>query len=193
MRSNKGFTFIEVAVVVVLIAVISLMAFPSYNDSRVVAQNEMARAKLSELATAARMYNEGAKGTSRLAGGLGEAGVADFTDPAVLFSKEEVLMGSLGLDSHGWGTIPSPCVLGGSCLYRFAGYRYYVCNPDLNAPAAKQPAGSGCNGTQIAVMRGPLQSEGLASSSLVYTKYGGHSWWISNTNLGVIGSDFTGN
>ncbi|MDR0645996.1 MAG: prepilin-type N-terminal cleavage/methylation domain-containing protein [Elusimicrobiota bacterium] len=179
MHNKKGFTFIEVAVVVALIAIISLIAFPSYRNSRLITQNEMARAKLSELATAARMYNEDVRGGERIAGGLGDSSLTGFKDPrSVLFSSNPnsgISQEAFDFNRQNWDTD------GG--VYHFAGYKYYLCNPD---GGSSQPANSGCDNDRIATMKGP--ETGAAASM-----YSGHTWWVSRTgNLGIIGSDFTG-
>ncbi len=56
--SKRGFTLIEVLVVVVFIAIVSMVAFPSYKKAKAISANDAARVKLLELATAVMMYNE---------------------------------------------------------------------------------------------------------------------------------------
>lgn len=60
MFNKKGFTLIEVLVVVVLIAIVSMIAFPSFKKSREITKTKALSLKLLEVANAARMYNEDA-------------------------------------------------------------------------------------------------------------------------------------
>jgi prepilin-type N-terminal cleavage/methylation domain-containing protein len=178
MLSEKGFTLIEVIVVVVVIAIVALIAFPSYLKSRITAQNDAARVRLLELANAARMYNEDAKGKEKVAGDLAGAALSGFSDPRKLFGRTEddESSGFKYLTPRVWHTT------GGA--YNFSGYTYYVCNPDVTS--ASQPAGSNCKASgetfgRIATMKAPNDSSNM---------YYGSTWWVSVDNLGIVGSDY---
>ena len=196
MNKKRGFTFVEVMVVVIVIAIIALLAFPSYRRARIVTQNDMARAKLIEVANAARMFNEEARGTARVAGGLdGSTLVTGFESPTRLFTHtpDHAMFAQAGneykayLDLDGWNVITG----GGG--FHFRGYRFFVCNPD-SIDASGQPAGSGCDGTRIATMRGPVG--GAYSDALAVETYGGFLWWVPRPGAGgsaqIVGSDFIG-
>jgi prepilin-type N-terminal cleavage/methylation domain-containing protein len=180
MLSEKGFTLIEVLVVVVVIAIIALIAFPSYLKSRITAQNDAARVRLLELANAARMYNEGAKGKFRVAGDLaGNKLSDDFADPRLLFGRTED-------DASGAFKYLTPRVWHEKDgAYSFSGYTYYVCNPDVSADSLQSDASNCKSGNEafgrIATMKGPADEGNM---------YKGFWWWVSVDNLGIIGSNY---
>ncbi|MDR1124136.1 MAG: prepilin-type N-terminal cleavage/methylation domain-containing protein [Elusimicrobiota bacterium] len=188
MPDKKGFTLIEVLVVVVVVAILALLAFASYKRARLTAQNEMARAKLVEVAMAAQMYNEDARGSARVAGGLGQARVAGFQNAELLFLRTPTDTSFSYLKNIEWN---KTCTDSNSCVHHYRGYNFYVCNPDSNS-ASNQPAGSGCDGKMIAVMTGPVCSGACAAGVNLdaAAEYGGKSWWVSRDNLGTVGSNY---
>ena len=194
MNKKRGFTFVEVMVVVIVIAIISLLAFPSYRRARIVSQNEMARAKLLEVANAARMFNEDARGTARVAGGFDGSTFTGFKSPTALFYGTPDDTGfAVGpgnefkayLDQDGWDFTGE--------VFHFRGYKFFVCNPDSNT-ASGQPPGSECDGSMIATMLGP--TAGFNPNELAVNTYGGYVWWVPVPGAGgsaqMIGSNFTG-
>jgi prepilin-type N-terminal cleavage/methylation domain-containing protein len=147
---RKGFTLVEVLVIMMLIAVLSLVAAPSLKKNMAVSDNELAKAKLQELAQAARMYNEDAarSGEMPVAGSFGapvgfcKEGDPEHrpcVDPCKLFSNDDEVV--YLKNQYSWGE--------GSCggAYGFKGYNYFVCNPlttsNIYQPAPSYQAGSG--------------------------------------------------
>jgi prepilin-type N-terminal cleavage/methylation domain-containing protein len=183
--TKRGFTLIEVLVVVVVIAIIAILAFPSYKKANEVSKNEAARGKLLELSNAVRMYNEDARGSQRIAGDLAGNAFGEFQDPRRVFSgtHTDVTGAMVYLSRTGWNDDPQGCSSKNTspCKYHFRNYTYYVCNPDVSS--ASQPDKTPCGEGRIVAMTGP---DGDA-------EYGSHSWWVSNENLGVVGSDYGGN
>ena len=169
MLNKKGFTLIEVLVVVVLIAIISMIAFPSFKKSREITKNEGARIKLLEVANAARMYNEDA--TQKVAGRFGQVlSGGTFVDPLVMFYNNNALKAAYLKNQEAWS--------GNGINTNYNGYTYYVCNPDLSGT---QPISACVNGTdlRIAVMK-KLDGTG---------RYAGEAW-VSGDNLGVVKNNY---
>ena len=184
MRGRKGFTLIEVLVVVLVIAIVALIAFPSYRRARLTSQNEMARAKLVEVANAARMFNEDNRGANRVAGGFGESPVQNFNSPLMLFTT---VHGDISItDNSGFSYIRDVewDFLGDVRHYR--GYRFFICNPDIGGT---QPIAE-CNDSRIAVMLGPIAT--LNTMEGAVEEFGDSIWWVDRDTLGIIGSDYGG-
>lgn len=197
MRVKRGFTLIEVLVVIVVIAIIALLAFPSYRRARLTSQNEMARAKLMEIANAARMFNE--DNSKPVFGAFEGACDVDYrtelnitvVNPLCLFltSGNDFLSAYSYLKTTEWNTFPDGCT--DDCLFHYRGYTFFICNPN-SATAQGQPADSGCDGTQIAIMHGPATQMDDSVRADAVEVYGGFRWWVSRENLGIIGSNFGG-
>lgn len=168
MFNKKGFTLIEVLVVVVLIAIVSMIAFPSFKKSREITKNEGARLKLLEVSNAARMYNEDAP--IKVAGRFGQAQAGGFVDPQVLFYDTNALKVAYLKNKDAWS--------GSGTNLNYNGYTYYVCNPDISGG---QPISACVNGTElrIAVMK-KLDGTG---------RYAGEAW-VSTTNLGRVENNY---
>lgn len=168
MFNKKGFTLIEVLVVVVLIAIVSMIAFPSFKKSREITKNEGARLKLLEVSNAARMYNEDAP--IKVAGRFGQAQAGGFVDPQVLFYDTNALKVAYLKNKDAWS--------GSGTNLNYNGYTYYVCNPDI---AGAQPITACKDGSdlRIAVMTNP-SAEG---------RYAGEAW-VSGDNLGVVKNNY---
>ena len=168
MLNRKGFTLIEVLVVVVLIAIVSMIAFPSFKKSLEVSRNEGARIKLLEVSNAARMYNEDAP--YKVAGRFGQALSSDFRDPLVLFSDQNALKVAYLKNKDAWS--------GSGINFNYNGYIYYVCNPDLSG---SQPIGVCVNGSEVrvAVMKKPDATG----------RYAGEAW-VSTVNLGRVENNY---
>jgi prepilin-type N-terminal cleavage/methylation domain-containing protein len=191
---KKGFTLIEVLVVVVIIAIVALLAFPSYKKARVVSQNEAARAKLVEVATAARMFNEDARGIlgdERVMGAFHNKDLTPerFRDPRALFSSTTTTGSGKGyLSITGWnqeGDCSTPSST--TCYYHYRGYTFYVCNPDINSTTQPDTL---CIG-KIAVMKGPTEEKTDKSvMKEAVGEYSGFAWWVSGENLGAVGSNY---
>lgn len=167
MLNKKGFTLIEVLVVVVLIAIVSMIAFPSFKKSREVNRNEAAKVKLLEVANAARMYNEDA--ATKVAGRFGSA-LSGYLDPLALFYPQGGTGSTYLKNMEAWsGT-------GSSTNYNT--YTYYVCNQDSSGD---QPISACKDGTEIriAVMK-KLDATG---------RYAGEAW-VSSDNLGVVKNNY---
>ncbi len=168
MFNKKGFTLIEVLVVVVLIAIVSMIAFPSFKKSREITKNEGARIKLLEVANAARMYNEDAP--IKVAGRFGQAQAGGFVDPQVLFYNTNALKVAYLKNQDAWS--------GSGTNLNYNGYTYYVCNPDIGGG---QPISACVNGTdlRIAVMK-KLDGTG---------RFAGEAW-VSTVNLGRVENNY---
>jgi len=204
MIKKRGFTLIEVLVVIIIIAIIAGLAVPSYRRSRIESQNKAAIAKLVELANAARLYNEDAVGGARVAGEMCLA-LAGFTVPVRLFigTPNDVAIWTNAtnpasvvpdwnqafLKRTGWnnldtGVFPVNGIVSGTCNVNFDGYTYYVCNPVMfgfPSPAQpKEPNDSGCRDGDIATMMPPDD----ATITAVYPAE--TRWFISTTNLSQV-------
>ncbi len=168
MLNRKGFTLIEVLVVVVLIAIVSMIAFPSFKKSREITKNEGARLKLLEVANAARMYNEDAP--IKVAGRFGQALSSSFVDPQVMFYNTNALKVAYLKNQDSWS--------GSGINLNYNGYTYYICNPDISGG---QPISACVSGSEvrIAVMK-KLDGTG---------RYAGEAW-VSSTNLGRVENNY---
>ncbi|MDR0734599.1 MAG: prepilin-type N-terminal cleavage/methylation domain-containing protein [Elusimicrobiota bacterium] len=202
MPNKKGFTLLEILVVIVVIAILSLLAMASYKRARVTSQNEMARVKLVEVAAAAQMYNEDARGENRVAGGFGRSPVANFQRAELLFSRtatNDISASTYSyLKNKEWNQVGACAGGGNDCVLHYRGYNFYVCNPDSTSTAG-QPAGSGCDGKMIATMTGPTCSGSCSGATCedgvnpqAVKEYCGKKWWVSRENLGAVGSDYGG-
>lgn len=58
MANKKGFTLIEIVVVVLVIAILALLVAPSFKNSALTNKIEKAKVGLVELTTAVKLYNE---------------------------------------------------------------------------------------------------------------------------------------
>lgn len=170
LKRKNGFTFVEVLVIVVLIAIISLVAVPSYKKGLETSKNNQARAKLLEIANAARMYNEDARGSAQVAGSFG-APVEGYSDPRSLFfssvvSAEEDMNES---STSKYAYLTDPESLSGT---GFRGYNFYICTPDV------EDATCGGDINVVAIM--------TPGESITDERYVGKMWKVSNENPGRV-------
>lgn len=165
MRSEKGFTFVEVLVIVVLIAIISLVAVPSYKKGLETSKNNQAKGKLVEIANAARLYNEDARGADQVAGTFGEA-AAGYRDPQVLFFSTA---DGTEADERNYAYLKDSEAFNGKT---FRGYEFYICTPD------KADASCGGDINVIAIM--------TPGESISDARYVGKVWKVSNQNPGKV-------
>lgn len=181
--TKNGFTLIEVLVVVVLIATLSMVAFPSYKKSREVAANEAARVKLLEVANAARMFNEDIT-EDYVAGGFGNPISPSFRDPNSLFfgtSNAQNEKFAYLKNRSSWECVPPACGASGLEI-TYKGYSYYVCNPEGANSDQPDEVADICvadNDVKIAVM----EKKGAKG------RYAGYAW-VSGKNLGVVGNNY---
>jgi len=167
MVNKKGFTLIEVLVVVVLIAILSMLAFPSFKKSREVNKNEAAKVKLLEVANAARLYNEDA--STKVVGRFGQP-VGTFVDPIVLFYSTNAQKVAYLKNIESWD--------GTGISFNYMGYTFYVCNPDLSGT---QPISACVNGSEVRV----AVMKNLTASG----RYAGEAW-VSTDNLGMVKNNY---
>ena len=166
MRGEKGFTFVEVLVIVVLIAIISLVAVPSYKKGLETSKNNQAKGRLVEVANAARLYNEDARGADQVAGKFGTP-VSGYRDPSVLFYFTPD--GTEAEAHKAYAYLKDPESFSGTS---FRGYDYYICTPD------KADATCGGDINVIAIM--------TPGQNITDTRYVGKVWKISNQNPGKV-------
>ena len=128
MPDKKGFSFIEVLIIVVLIAVLSLIAVPSYKKSIETSKNNQARAKLVEIANAAQMFNEDMRGCHKIAGNLSGTNVPSCGSGS--FQQAYLLFSQVGNDTDAganYAYLKDVSSFSEGYLYR--GYEFYICNP----------------------------------------------------------------
>lgn len=169
MLNRKGFSFIEVLVIVVLIAILSLIAVPSYKKGVETSKNNQARGKLLEIATAARMYNEDARGQDRIAGYFGTPATG-YKDPKDLFYNT-----ASGAATESYAYLKDVGSFNADFTYR--GYKFYICMPNGDGSGAGD---SNCNSdvNVIAIME--------ATSSVTDERYAGKKWKVSTSNPGKV-------
>lgn len=181
MLDKKGFSFIEVLIIVVLIAVLSIVAVPSYRRSIETSKNNQARAKLVEVANAARMFNEDMRGCHKVAGKLGGSDIPTCGDGS--FQSPEKLFTWVGNDNQAganYAYLKDELSYNEGHTYR--GYEFYICNPLL--------ADANCGGSidVIAIMK--------ATDSVTDCRFKGNKVWkVSNSAPGQVlveGSDGCG-
>lgn len=169
MLNKKGFSFIEVLVIVVLIAVLSLVAVPSYKKGVETSRNNQAKGKLVEIANAAKMYNEDARGSERVAGYFG-AHATGFTDPKYLFSNT-----SGGASGSNYAYLKDVGSFSGTD-YTYRGYKFYICKPDGDDSGTADAKCGDYN--VIAIME--------ATSAITDERYAGKTWKVSTENPGKV-------
>ncbi len=167
-KRKNGFTFVEVLVIVILIAIISLVAVPSYKKGLETSKNNQARAKLVEIANAAKMYNEDARGTARIAGSFNNP-VAGYSDPRALFFSNIASSGMNESETKNYAYLTDPESFSGT---GFRGYDFYICTPDV--------ADAACGGdiNVIAIM--------TPGENITDERYVGKVWKVSNENPGKV-------
>lgn len=167
VKGIKGFTFVEVLIIVVLIAVLSLIAVPSYKKGLETSKNNQAKAKLLEIANAARMYNEDARGSAQVAGSFGTP-VEGYSNPEILFfsTSDDTITDS---ESEKYAYLKDADAFSGKT---FRGYNFYICTPNV--------ADDNCGGdiNVVAIMTpGPTITD---------ERYVGKVWKVSNENPGKV-------
>ena len=166
MRGEKGFTFVEVLVIVVLIAIISLIAVHSYKKGLETSKNNQAKGKLVEIANAARLFNEDARGADQVAGNF-ESPVSGYRDPSALFYFTP---DDTELEAHkDYAYLKDAEAFSGTT---FRGYKYYICTPD------KADANCGNDINVIAIM--------TPGETITDPRFTGKVWKVSNQNPGKV-------
>ncbi len=134
--NKKGFTLMEILVVILIIVILVSLYSLTYRKSVQVRNNERARAMLVELANAAKLYNEMFP-NQKISGGFGDnpQDCPSCQNPCELFrsseslenmSEEEKLIYPYALVPGEWG-IANKASCGNSL--EFQGYKFYICNP----------------------------------------------------------------
>jgi|GEM_PF-3357909 prepilin-type N-terminal cleavage/methylation domain len=170
--NKKGFTLMEILVVVLIVVILVSMFSLTYKKNVGTRNNERARALLVELANAAKLYNE-MNPNHRIYGGFGDnppsAACPGCVNPCVLFrgSSDDEVMTSYALKPREWG-ISNAAACGNTINYQ--GYVFYICNPNYDDQHTTQPnAACVFEGTpRFAVMTSPN------NAPAVYN--GGHAW-----------------
>lgn len=148
--NKKGFTLMEILVVVLIIAILVSFYSLTYRKSVHVRNNERARSMLVELANAAKLYNEMFPNT-KIAGGFGDnpQQCPGCQNPCELFrssrpvdqmTDEEKLIYPYALVPGEWGIANKE-----SCgnQINFQGYKFYICNPYYDGDQyTAQPSGT---------------------------------------------------
>ncbi len=181
---TKGFTLMELLVVILIIAVLVYMASASFSSSRVVRANEHARAMFAELTNAARLYNE-LYPESKVYGNFGQSSFPTdcpgCKNPCVLFkgfvANDEMQsnIASFALKPAAWGlTSASQC----NGNLTFKDYKFVLCNPNLpsSSTASNQPDArcydSNDNGKpKFAIM--------ITPATVTNPKYSGKYLWMT--------------
>ncbi len=179
--NKKGFTLMELLVVILIICIIVYMASVSFSNSRVVRANEHARAMFAELTNAARLYNE-LYPDKKVYGSFGQSSFPsdcpDCQNPCILF---EGFSGNAEMQSNMASFILKPALWGLSSLSQcnanltFKEYKFILCNPSLEA-GATQPD-TRCRDSndggkpKFAIM--------ITPSSVTNPKYSGKYAWIT--------------
>ncbi len=179
---KKGFTLMELLVVILIFSIIVGLSSISYRNARVVRTNERARSMLAELANAAKLFNEMYPNT-RIYGTFGNetipADCNNCIDPCNLIegyvedAEVQRNIASFALKPRDWGVdVLSNCGNGNN---NFQGYTFFLCNPSLNADAT-QPHDN-CHDTEnngqpkFAVM--------ITPASVTNSKYRDRYAWIT--------------
>lgn len=169
--NKKGFTLVEILVVVLLIAILTALYTSSHEKATIIRKNEQATARFMELTNAARLHNEMYPG-QRIAGGFGATASSYCTNclnPCNLFegfNNSSVFQDNISgyaLNPKSWGLASAASC---SNTLRYEGYEYTLCNPYFSG---SQPAG--CNSTRFAIMKSPNTGAGAFS---------GKTAWVSN-------------
>lgn len=189
--SKKGFTLIEVLVVVVFIAIVSMIAFPSYKRAKAISANDAARVKLLELATAVMMYNENDnmdndgkfhKVAGNFSGDTPTAPEGYVYDPLTkLFDNQDEEDNTPYLaNKNSWYSSEGS-------FGDFNGYYYVVC---VKESGASQPAGeAACNSDRVAIMR--LKNNLSGDHRFNYDSSAGTGVaWVSWSDPGKVQVDY---
>ena len=172
--NKKGFTLMEILVVVLIVVILVSMYSLTYKRSIGTRNNERARAMLVELANAAKLYNE-MNPNRKIYGNFGDnppsIDCPGCVNPCVLFrgTTDDELMTSFSLKPREWG-IANADSCGNSINYQ--GYTFYICNPYYDAEHQTQPSDFcvGEDGPRFAVMTSPGTAPAV---------YRGNQAWIT--------------
>ena len=189
---KKGFTLMELLVVVVLIMVIYTMYTASHSNAIKVRNNEKARAMFVELTNAAILYNQmfpdnkvvGTFNTSETQASQYCLGCRNICNLFYDYDANvENSISSFALRPKDWGL-----QTGGGCSYltnnlTYEGYTFILCNPNFSSDTSKQPdsrclavaestGAPAAPGIKFALMISPTGEEVLA-------KYSGRMTWMT--------------
>ncbi len=172
--NKKGFTLMEILVVVLIVAILISMYSLTYQRTVGTRNNERARAMLVELANAAKLHNE-MNPNRKIYGTFGanppSIDCPGCVNPCVLFrgTTDDELMTSFALKPLEWG-IANADACGNTINYQ--GYTFYICNPYYDADHPTQPSAycTDNEGARFAVMLSPNNAPAV---------YGGRQAWIT--------------
>ncbi|MBQ4493952.1 MAG: prepilin-type N-terminal cleavage/methylation domain-containing protein [Elusimicrobiaceae bacterium] len=186
--AKKGFTLMEVLVVILIVAVIISLYQITHRNAQIVRANERARAMFVEFTNAARLFNEMYPAT-KVYGGFGDTNAQSlgYLDPCNLFlgyfADQEVQdnIQSYALRPQDWG-LNSAGACGNGLQYE--GYTFVLCNPsfDSDAPQPNLAAGM-CHDAQAG--NTPKFAVMINPANLTYSKYAGrYAWMTSGYEMG---------
>lgn len=145
--NKKGFTLMELLVIVLIVAIIVAFARLSYSRSKDVRANEKARSKLVELANAAKLYNE-IYPENKIYGSFGQSVFpVGYASPCVLIkgfvSDEEFQdnIASFALNPGEWNAAVNMC---NHVMQAAEDYSYILCNPDAATSSSTGQPDSRC-------------------------------------------------
>lgn len=182
---KKGFTLMEILVVVLIIGILFAMYSASYNNTKINRKNEKAVAMFVEFANAARLFNEMFP-NQRIVGTFGNSISADCPgclNPCALFpefhSNQEVVeyLHSFGLRMAEWNLRNiNNC----STNFNYEGYTFTLCNPyglENDEDTVAQPSELCDNSTNMPGVKFAVMS--VPNEAKYGSKYANRHIWIT--------------
>ena len=174
--NKKGFTLVEILVVVIIIAILTAFYVSSHEKGVIIRKNEQATARFMELTNAARLHNEMYPG-QRIAGGFG-ANASDLCtnclNPCNLFEgfndteNFQANISGYALNPKSWGlSSAADC----SNSLRYEGYEYILCNPYFSGSQPDNTCSDDNNNARFAIMKSPAAGAG---------DFSGKTAWIND-------------